>query len=53
LFDLKTDYGQTSVLSDPALEARMTGLLVAAMVRAEAPPEQYQRLGLAAPSGKR
>ena len=53
LFDLKTDYGQTSVLSDPAVEARMTGLLVAAMVRAEAPPEQYQRLGLAAPSGKR
>jgi hypothetical protein len=50
LYDLTKDYAQTASISDPALEARMTRMLVDAMVRAEAPPEQYQRLGLAVPA---
>ncbi len=49
LYDLASDYGQLTPLDDPAQEARMTGLLVRAMQRAEAPPEQYERLGLTPP----
>ncbi|MFI5610338.1 sulfatase [Amycolatopsis sp. NPDC051903] len=48
LFDLETDPRQQSPLSDPALELRMIELLVKLMRENEAPPEQYERLGLPA-----
>jgi len=46
LFDLETDPGQTVCLTDPDLEHRMATLLVQGMRDNEAPPDQYQRLGL-------
>ncbi|MEZ4735493.1 MAG: hypothetical protein R3E79_51030 [Caldilineaceae bacterium] len=48
LFDLASDPQQEHSLQDAALEARMIGLLVAAMQANDAPPEQYIRLGLEA-----
>lgn len=50
LYDLQSDYGQTRPLTDTDLEREMTTLLVEGMVAAEAPPEQYTRLGLPRPS---
>jgi arylsulfatase A-like enzyme len=47
LYDLGTDPLQERPLQDPALEQRMTGLLIEAMRASDAPPEQYQRLSLA------
>lgn len=49
LYDLEADPEQAHPLQDEALEARMVELLTAAMAAAEAPPEAYARLGLAAP----
>ncbi|QPZ38110.1 sulfatase [Paramicrobacterium chengjingii] len=46
LFDLETDPEQEHPLLDPEIELRMAGLLVDAMRRADAPDEQYVRLGL-------
>src|SRR5699024_437366 len=46
LFDLETDPGQTGCLTDPDLEHRMATLLVQGMRDNDAPPDQYQRLGL-------
>lgn len=46
LFDIRTDHGQAAPLRDKAQEARMLSLLVAAMREAEAPEEQYERLGI-------
>lgn len=46
LFDLKNDPGQKQPLVDDALELRMIGMLLNMMRANEAPPEQYQRLGL-------
>lgn len=46
LYDLATDYGQQRPIADDAVERRMTELLVAGLHAAEAPPEQYERLGL-------
>ncbi|PJE28534.1 Choline-sulfatase [Pseudooceanicola marinus] len=46
LFDLESDPGQEHPLNAPGLEARMAELLVRQMRASEAPPEQYQRLGL-------
>nr|WP_254367677.1 sulfatase-like hydrolase/transferase [Microbacterium sp. NC79] len=46
LFDLQTDPEQRHPLVDDALEMRMAELLVAAMRQADAPAEQYVRLGL-------
>lgn len=46
LFDLQTDPGQQHPLVDAALELRMARMLVDAMRDADAPPEQYVRLGL-------
>ncbi len=46
LFDLETDPAQATPLNDPALELRMARKLVALMRRNEAPPSQYERLGL-------
>ena len=46
LFDLQNDPGQTSPLADDALERRMIDHLARLMAEADAPPEQYGRLGL-------
>ncbi|MET8208896.1 sulfatase [Streptomyces sp. NPDC005373] len=46
LFDLATDPGQDNPLLDDELELRMAGLLVDVMRAADAPAEQYLRLGL-------
>jgi arylsulfatase A-like enzyme len=46
LFDLETDPEQENPLIDDELELRMAGLLVEVMRAADAPGEQYQRLGL-------
>lgn len=48
LYDLQTDPGQTAPLRDAALEMRMAGLLVELMRANEAPPSQFERLGLPA-----
>ncbi|HTL51208.1 MAG TPA: sulfatase, partial [Planctomycetota bacterium] len=50
LFDLKNDPQELNPLHDPALEARMTGLMVELMKASDAPAEQYERLGLPAPA---
>lgn len=46
LFDLANDAAQEHPISDPAVEARMTQLLVESMRANDAPAEQYERLGL-------
>ncbi|MGB3375797.1 MAG: sulfatase [Microbacterium sp.] len=48
LFDLDDDPDQHRPLRDDALELRMAGLLVDMMRDNDAPPEQYERLGLPA-----
>ena len=46
LFDVAGDPGQLQPLSDPAVEKRMIALLNDQLAAADAPPEQWQRLGL-------
>ena len=46
LFDLDEDYGQQTPLDDAEAELKMKELLVPEMNRLDAPPEQYERLGL-------
>jgi len=46
LYDLHNDPGQENPLHDPALEQRMIDLMVGLMQANEAPPEQYERLGI-------
>ncbi len=46
LFDLATDPTQADPLTDPDVELRMATLLVELMRTNDAPPEQYERLGL-------
>lgn len=46
LFDLHTDPEQQHPIIDDALEMRMIRLLVDALRAADAPPSQYERLGL-------
>ncbi|GAA2823427.1 sulfatase [Kribbella solani] len=48
LFDLQTDPQQQSPLRDDELELRLCTLLVDQMRANDAPPEQYERLGLPA-----
>jgi hypothetical protein len=48
LYDLANDPAQEQPLNDPALEARMIERMVRLMGENEAPPEQYERLGLQA-----
>ncbi|MFE4512718.1 sulfatase [Kitasatospora sp. NPDC056783] len=48
LFDLETDPDQLSPVVDDAAELRMAGLLVDLMRANDAPPSQYERLGLPA-----
>ena len=47
LFDLQADPRQESPIRDPAVEQRMTKLMVDLMRQNDAPPEQFERLGLA------
>lgn len=51
LFDVQADPEQVNPLDDRAVEQTMIDSLVSLMAQAEAPPEQYQRLGLRKPSG--
>jgi hypothetical protein len=46
LYDLANDPGQEHSLADPALEARMVGLMTGLMRANHAPPEAFTRLGL-------
>ena len=46
LFDLESDPGQETPLKAPDVERRMERLLAAAMKANDAPPEQFERLGL-------
>lgn len=46
LYDRQTDPAQNTPLDDAALEERMIGLMVQLMQENDAPPEQFQRLGL-------
>lgn len=48
LFDMELDPRQTRSISDPELEARLAGVLVAAMKENDCPPEQFARIGLPA-----
>ncbi len=48
LFDLETDPQQEHPIQDAALEERMIRLLVELMQANDAPPEQYERLGIEA-----
>ncbi|MEO0859401.1 MAG: sulfatase [Pseudomonadota bacterium] len=47
LYDLKNDPGQTCPIHDPALVARLTVLITAHFREHDAPPEIYDRFGLA------
>ena len=49
LYDLKSDPCQKTPIDDPAIEARMTSLLVEQMRLNDAPKEQFVRLGLPIP----
>jgi arylsulfatase A-like enzyme len=46
LWDVQADPKQAQPLRDPAIEARMTALMVREMKKVEAPPELYTRLHL-------
>jgi arylsulfatase A-like enzyme len=46
LYDLEADPGQERPLNNPAVEARMVGLMRGLMARNEAPVESYSRLAL-------
>ncbi|TNJ67763.1 sulfatase [Paenibacillus hemerocallicola] len=46
LFDLQTDPGQLYPLSDERIEQHMRQLMIRLMQQNDAPPEQYERLGL-------
>ncbi|MCX4744038.1 sulfatase [Kitasatospora sp. NBC_01287] len=48
LFDLASDPEQRTPITDDAAELRMAGLLVELMRASDAPPSQYERLGLPA-----
>jgi arylsulfatase A-like enzyme len=47
LYDTELDPGQTRPLDDPAIEARLAGLLARGLAETDAPAELFQRLGLA------
>jgi arylsulfatase A-like enzyme len=48
LYDLETDPGQASGLSDPGVEQRMIDHMRRLMAENDAPPEAYARVGLSA-----
>ncbi|HUT59682.1 MAG TPA: sulfatase [Phycisphaerae bacterium] len=50
LYDLKTDPRQLNPIRDAVVERRMIEMLVALMKAGDAPPEQFERLGLPQPA---
>jgi hypothetical protein len=50
LYDLHTDPRQENPLDDAAQEERMVRLMARLMHENEAPPEQYERIGIAPPA---
>ncbi len=46
LFDLENDPGQENRINDPEAEEKMVNHLIRLMEASDAPPEQYERLGL-------
>ncbi len=50
LFDIEADPQQQHPLESPEDEKRMIKLLIDCMQKNDAPPEQYERLGLSAPA---
>jgi arylsulfatase A-like enzyme len=50
LYDLESDPGQQSPIDDAKIEARMIEHLRSIMTEHDAPPEQYERLGIAPPA---
>ena len=46
LFDLEKDPQQEKPLSDPGVEKRMVAHMVRLMKENDAPPEQFERLGV-------
>lgn len=46
LFDLAMDPDQTAPINDPAQEARLSARMAELMAANDAPPEQFERLGL-------
>jgi hypothetical protein len=46
LYDLEQDPEQSAPIDDPQAEQRMVTLLIEAMEASDAPPEQFERLGL-------
>ena len=46
LFDLQNDPGQLHPIQDEAVQARLISQMVALMKENDAPPEQYERMGL-------
>lgn len=46
LFDLERDPGQESEIEDPAVEARLIRIMAELMRQNDAPPEQYERVGI-------
>jgi hypothetical protein len=46
LFDLESDPGQEKPIIKPEIEKKMIQLMVDLMIRNEAPPEAFLRLGL-------
>ena len=46
LFDMSTDPGQTNPLDNPEIEHRMIAHIIRLMKENDAPPEQFDRLGL-------
>jgi hypothetical protein len=49
LYDIRSDYAQAADLAGCAAEEGMVAKLTAALREADAPVEQYERLGLPAP----
>ncbi|MCE9588899.1 MAG: sulfatase [Planctomycetes bacterium] len=50
LYDLQSDPEQSATITDPAIERVMIDHMVRLMESCDAPPEQYERLGLRGPS---
>ena len=46
LFDLETDPRQENPINNPEIEKRMIGMMVDLLKENDAPPEQFERLGL-------
>lgn len=46
LFDLETDPGQENPIDDPEIETRLIRMMVDLMKENDAPPEQFERLGI-------